>query len=122
MAPPQYGSSRSYPSAPSSLYSFRHPRPRDHSPERSVKRVKRVGPPEDKVPNGEEQHAVIKKSDSPYDEAYTYVERFKMAVGSLDSYEKPLSIKMSRGDWSKLSHDLKIFDTDQRYRISFYDP
>jgi hypothetical protein len=120
MAPPQYGSSRSYPPAPLSDYSFRHPRPHNQPPRRSVERVERV--PEDKIPSGEEQHAVINKSESPYDEACTYVEGFKKAVGSLDSYEKPLSIKISRHDWIKLSHDLEIFDTDQKYRISFYDP
>ena len=123
MAPPQYGSSRSYPPAPSSLYSFRHPRPHDHpTPHRSVERVERVSPPEDKIPSGEEQHAVIRKSESPYDEAYTYVENFKTAVGSINSYEKPLSIKMSKDDWFKLRHDLEIFEKDQKYRISFYDP
>jgi hypothetical protein len=104
MAPPPYGSSRNYPSAP---YSFRHPRPHDQPQPPSVERVKKVSPPEDKIPSGEEQLADIKKSESPYDEARTYVERFKMAGGSLDSYEKPLSIKMSQGDWFKLSHDVR---------------
>ena len=90
-------------------------------PRRSVERVERVSPPEDKIPSGEEQHAVIKKSESPYDEARRYVEGFKMAVGSPDSYEKPLSVKISLHDWIKLSDDLEIFDTDQKYRNSFYD-
>jgi len=81
-----------------------------------------LSPPEDKIPSGEEQHAVVKNFESQYDEARTYVEVFKMAVGSLDSYEKPLSVKISLHDWIKLSHDLEIFDTDQKYRISFHDP
>ena len=136
MSPPQYGSSRSYLPAPSSRYSFRHPRPHNQPHRRSVERVERVSPPEDKIPsgeeqhavpdekipNGEEQHAVIKKSESPYEKARTYVEGFKKAVGSLDSYEEPLSIKISRDDWIKLSHDLEIFGTDHKYRISSYDP
>ena len=122
MAPPQYGSSRSYLPAPSSRYSFRHPHPHNQPHRRSVERVERVSPPEDKIPSGEEQHAVIKKSESPYEKARTYVEGFKKAVGSLDSYEEPLSIKISEHDWFRLSHDLEIFDTDQKYSISFYDP
>ena len=84
--------------------------------------VERVSPPEDKIPSEEKQHAVVKNFESQYDVARAYVKGFKMAGGSLDSYEKPLSVKISRHDWIKLSRDLEIFDTDQKYRISFYDP
>ena len=109
MAPPQY----SYPPVPSSPYSFRH---HGHPQPQRIEKVRRL---EDKIP---EQLAVVKKSDSPYDEASAYVKGFKKSVGSPSSYEKPMSIQISRGDWSKLSQELKISDTDERSRISFYDP
>ncbi|KAK3944561.1 hypothetical protein QBC46DRAFT_337602, partial [Diplogelasinospora grovesii] len=68
---------------------------------------------------------------SPYDEAYTYYQeckalsrpsstttpseyrRLRRRRRPLEEYEKPLVIKMSARDWSKLRHDLDLDSKDE---------
>ena len=93
-------------------------------PSQSVDAVRRITPPEEKTPIGEEQRDVIKAFNSSYDQALTYVGRFmnlnqEGSPSLLEPYEMPLSIKLSMSDWVKLSSELNIWETDQKSRISF---
>lgn len=72
----------------------------------------------------QEQHAVVKESKSSYDQAREYVERFNdlhsrsvTSPGSLDVYEKTLSVEMTMKEWIKLRDDLSVFETDQKYVV-----
>jgi hypothetical protein len=105
----EYGSWRSYPPTPPLL-----PHPRHWS----VGPVRNITPPEDEIPSGREQRAVVKEPKSPYNQARTYIEGFnhrnELTSSSLDSYEEPLAIKMPMNEWTKLSDDLNISETDQK--------
>lgn len=109
----EYGSWRSYPPSPP-LHPVCPSRPRH----RSVGPVQNITPPEDEIPSGREQRAVVEQSKSPYNQARTYIEGFnhrnELTSGSLDSYEEPLAINMPMNEWTKLSDDLNIFETDQK--------
>ncbi|KAI9864844.1 MAG: hypothetical protein M1813_002614 [Trichoglossum hirsutum] len=88
----------------------------------SLNPVRNITPPEDTIPLGEEQHAVVEESKSPYNQVREYVDSFKSwssgvrnKFGSLEVYESNLSIKMSQKEWNKLSSDLNIFEIDDRF-------
>jgi hypothetical protein len=91
----------------------------EHGSSRSYP-VRNITPPKDEIPSGREQRAVVKQSKSPHNQARTYIEGFnhrnELTSGSLDSYEEPLAIKMPMNEWTKLSDDLNIFETDQKLR------
>ncbi|KAI9769399.1 MAG: hypothetical protein M1840_004101 [Geoglossum simile] len=84
--------------------------------------VRNITPPEDIVPLNGERHVAVKEPKSPYNQVREYVDCFKAwrskdnaKRGSLEVYESGLSIKMSMREWAKLSADLNIFETDQKY-------
>lgn len=88
--------------------------------------VKNIAPLEDKTTLGEEQREVVKEFKSPYDQARECVDHFKnwhsgakIKPGSLEVFESNLSIKMSMKEWIKLSKDLNIFETDEKYKSSY---
>jgi hypothetical protein len=71
---------------------------------------------------------VVKDSKSPYHQVREYVNHFKdlrsgvkTGPGSLENYEKNLSIKISMKDWIKLSSDLNCFETDARSKPLLQD-
>jgi hypothetical protein len=70
----------------------------------------------------EEQFLVMKGSLSPYDQVRNYLDYFKkyfkvkIAPGSLEPYKR---FKISLKEWTRLSHDLNIFEIDKRFRLSY---
>ena len=126
--PSEYGSRRNYiyPPTPQSLYPSRSNRP---DATQSSDTGRKSSPAENKALHGEEQRADATESKSPYNKARNYMERLNFwneaktlsspASDEVNSYEEPFSLSMSFGDWLKLSDDLKIFETDQRFGIPF---
>jgi hypothetical protein len=122
---PETSFQRSYPSTPQPSYS---PPSLLRSPP-SLSPTRNITPPKDIVSLNEKQHAVVKDSKLPYNQVREYVDCFKAwrsgvgaKRGSLEVYERNLSIKMSLKEWNRLSKDLNIFETDQKsepfYRIT----
>jgi hypothetical protein len=95
--------------------------------------VRKITPPEEKgiciedgkiVPREEGIHAKDEKLATandyklPYDKAYAYIQEFRAwrkgsAYYPLGDYEEPCAIKLSRQDWSKLSIELNLEESDR---------
>jgi len=109
----EYGSQRNYtyPPTPPSLYPSRSNRA---DATQSSDTGRKSSPAENKVKSNAQllqnlNHPTIKPA----------IMWNASTSDEVNSYEEPFSLSMSFSDWIKLSDDLKIFETDQRFGTPF---